>query len=99
MYVFLFKDLESLFKQGFTVVESNTKRVVLKRPHSLFESLESDISAMYQEYLENTVKAQKEDYLSIDNVDAFVTAKEQEALQQALAKKQLAIQEQIEKSV
>ena len=99
MHSLLFKDLQQLFSEGFEVVESDTKRLALKRPESLFESLESDISAMYQEYVQSATLAQKADYLSIDKVDAYVTQKEQEALQAAIAKKQKLIQEQIEQSL
>ena len=81
------------------MVESNTKRIVLRRPHSLFKTLKQDIAAMYHEYVESTTQAQKEAYLSIDKVDEYVTAKEAEALEQALAKKYQAIQEQLEKSL
>lgn len=99
MHSLLFKDLQQLFSEGFTVVESDSKRVVLKRPTTLFENLESDISSLYQEYKESETQAQRQAYLSISKVDEYVTTREQQALQAALDKKYQAIQEQVQKSL
>lgn len=97
MYSLLFKDLQQLFKKGFEVVESDSKRLILKRPATLFENLESDISSLYKTYAESTTQDQKADYLSVDKVTEYVDQCEREAKEQAIIEKQKTMQSLLER--
>ena len=92
-----YNDLFTLFQLGYTVDESNTQYVQLKRPESLFKDLEQTIESQYQIYKESTVEAQRQAYFHINEVNEYVTMREQEAREQSILAKQQAIANVLDK--
>ena len=92
-----YNDLFTLFELGYRVHESNTQYVQLKRPESLFKDLEQTIESQYQIYKESTVEAHRQAYFHIDEVNKYVTMREEEERSRAIIAKQSSIEAMLDK--
>ncbi|OUS73442.1 hypothetical protein B5G52_04135 [Pseudoalteromonas sp. A601] len=97
LYDHLFKDLEALFEKGFKVERSDSYRLVLVRPDTLFEGLEDTIKSLYEEYKAKTTLAQREEYMHVDKITAYVEQEEEKARLQAIESRRTALLNTAEK--
>jgi|GEM_PF-6534159 len=97
MHHFFYNDLKTLFEQGYTVVSADPRRLILQRPDSLFKGADEAIQAMYDSYVTSETAKQKEAYLDLALIDEYVTQCEDEERKQALAAKQKALVDTVNK--